>query len=108
MSHILQNLTESRPSTEINDIDEGLSSAGYDIITAKLMSAKRHWSSVIYEANRDSIYSDLEPKRLTHVVTAAQTHSDDSISASQISQIGTKLNDDELRISVAIRFDRVV
>ena len=43
----------------------------------------------------------LEPKQLTHVVTTDQAHSGDWISATPITQIGTKLNDDELRISIA-------
>ena len=50
----------------------------------------------------------LEPKRLTHVVMAAQAYRGYWISATPIAQIGTKLNVDELRISVALRLGLVL
>ena len=108
VNQILQNLTESRPTSEFDDIDESWSSACYDVIPANFRSAQRHWSSVIYKANLESIKSDLEGKRLTHVVAVAQAHNSDWISAIPIAQMGTKLNDDEFRISVALRFGLVV
>ena len=52
--------------------------------------------------------SVVEPKRLSHVVTVAQAHNGDWISATPIAQIGTRLYDDELRILVAFRLGLVV
>ena len=84
-----QNLAISRPTSELYDIDESWSSAGCDVIPANFRSAQWHWSLVIYEANLESIKSDLEPKRLTYVVTAAEAHSGERISATMIAKIGT-------------------
>ena len=66
------------------------------------------WLSVVYNDNFESTKSGLQSKRLTHVVTAAQAHSDDWINAIPIAQFGTKLNDEEVRYSVALRIGLVV
>ena len=107
MNQILKNLILSRQTSEFDYFGESWSSAGYDVILANFRSPQRHWSSVNYKANLESIKSGLEPKRLTHIV-AAQAHSGDWISATLISLIGTKLNDGKLRIPVALRLGLVV
>ena len=89
-------------------IDESWSSASYDFTPANLRSAHPHWSSVVYEFNLESIKLGLEPKRLTHAITAARAHSGDWISVTPIAQIGTKLNDDELDILVALRLGLII
>ena len=55
------------------------------------------------EALFRSLKADAPPNRLAHILTAAQGHSGDWITAYQIAQVGTRLDDKTMRIRVALR-----
>ena len=64
---------------------------------------QRYRSSAVHEALFRSLKADTPPSRLTRIMTAAQGHTGDWITAYQIAQGGTRLDDEILWISVALR-----
>ena len=62
-----------------------------------------YWSSAVHEALFRSHRSDAQPSRLVRILTAALGNSGDWITAYQIAQVGTRLDDESIRISVALR-----
>ena len=64
---------------------------------------QRHWSSDVYEALFRALKSAAPSNRLVRIMTATQSHSGVWITANQIAQIGTRLDDETLRIGVALR-----
>ena len=65
------------------------------------MPFQRYWSSAVHEALLRSHKAGAPPSRLARILTAAQGHSGDWITAYPIAQVGTRLDNEALRISVA-------
>ena len=62
-----------------------------------------YWSSAVHEAQFRSLKSDAPLRRLARIMTDTQIHSGDKITAYTIAHVGTRLDDETLRIAVALR-----
>ena len=89
----------TRPNHAHMYSDQGYSS----VDTADKKPFQRHWSSSVHKALFHSLKAGAPPSRLARILTAAQGHSGDRITAYPIAQVGTRLDDETLRISVALR-----
>ena len=76
---------------------------GYELITTDKKPFQRYWSTAVHEALFRSLKADAPRIRLARNLTAAQGQSGDCITAHPIAQLGTRLDDETLRISVAVR-----
>ena len=76
---------------------------GHELITTDKKPFQRYWSSAVHKALFHSLKAGAPPSRLARILTAAQGHSGDWITAYQIAQVGTRLEDETLWISVALR-----
>ena len=64
---------------------------------------QRYWSSAVHEALFRSLKVDAPSIRVARILTAAQGHSGDWITAYPSAQVETRLDDEALRISVVLR-----
>ena len=64
---------------------------------------QRYWSLAVHKSLFRSLKAGALPSRLACILTAAQGHSGDWITAYPIAQVGTQLGNETLRISVALR-----
>ena len=99
VGHILQDVFESCLTSEVDSVAE----LGYELITTDKKPFQRYWSSAVHEALFLSLKAGAPPSRLARILTAAQGHSGDWITACPIAQVGTRLDDETLQISVALR-----
>ena len=95
VGQILQDVFESRPTSEVDSVAERWTELGHELITTDKKPFQRYWSSA-HKAG-------ALPSRLARILTADQGHSSDWITAYQIAQFGTRLNDETLRICDALR-----
>ena len=76
---------------------------GHEPIATDNKPFQRYWSSAVNEALFRSLKAGAPPSRIARILTAAQGHSGDWITAYPIALVGTRLDDEALRISVALR-----
>ena len=103
VGQILQDVFESSSTSEVDTVDERWTELGHELITTDRKPFQRYWSSAVHEVLFRSIKAGAPPSRLDSILTAAQGHSGDWITAYPITQVGTRLDDETLRISVALR-----
>ena len=103
VDHILQDVFVSCPTSEVDSVAERLTELGHEPIATDKKPFQRHWPSAVHEALFRSLIAGAPPSRLAQFSTAAQGHSGDWITAYPIAQVGTRLDDETLRISVALR-----
>ena len=99
VSQILQDVSESCLTFEVDSVAE----LGHKLITMDNKQFQRYWSSAVLESLIHSLKAGAPPSLLARLLTAAHGHSGDWITAYQIAQFGTRLVDETLRISVALR-----
>ena len=100
---VLQNVLESCPTSGVDSVAELWTELGHEPIVTDKKPFQRHWSSAVHKALFRSIKAGAPPSRLARILTAAHGHSGDCITPYQIAQVGTRLDDETLRISVALR-----
>ena len=103
VGQILQDVFESCPTSEVDSVAERWTELGHELITTDKKPFQRYWSSAVHKALFHSLKAGAPPSRLARILTAAQGHSGDWITAYPIAQVGTRLDDETLRISVALR-----
>ena len=103
VGQILQDVFESCPTSEVDSVAERWTELGHELITTAKKPFQRYWSSAVHEALFHSLKAGAPPSRLARILTAAQCHSGDWITAYPIAQVGTRLDNETLRISVALR-----
>ena len=105
VGQILQDVFESCQTFEVESVAERWTELEHELITTDKKPFQRYWSSAVHEALFLSLKTGAPPSRIARILTAAQGHSDDWITAYPIAQVGTRLDDETLRISVALRVD---
>ena len=103
LGQILQDVFESCPTSEVDSVAERWTELGHELITTDKKPFQRYWSSAVHKALLRFLIAGAPPSRLANILTAAQGQSADWITAYQIAQVGTRLDDEALRISVALR-----
>ena len=103
VGQILQDVFESCPTSEVDSVAERWTELGHELITTDKKPFQRYWSSAVHKALFHSLKAGAPPSRLARILTAAQGHSGDWITAYPIAQVGSRLDDETLRISVALR-----
>ena len=103
VGQILQEVFESCPTSEVDSVAERWAELGHEIITTDLKPFQRYWSSAVHEALFRSIKAGAPPSRLDRILTAGIGYSGDWITAYPIADVGTRLDDETLPISVALR-----
>ena len=103
VGQILQDVFESCPTSEVDSVAERWTELGHEVITTDKKPFQRYWLLTAHEALLGSLKAGAPPSRLARILTAAQGHSCDLFTAYPIAQVGTRLDDDTLRISVALR-----
>ena len=103
VGQILQDVFESCPTSEVDSVAERWTELGHELITTDKKPFKRYWSSAVHKALFHSLKAGAPPSRLARILTAAQGHSGDWITAYPIAQVVTRLDDETLPISVALR-----
>ena len=103
VGQILQDVFESCPTSEVDSVAERWTELGHELTTTDKKPFQQYWSSAVHKALFHSLKAGAPPSRLARILTAAQGHSGDWITAYPIAQVGTRLDDKTLRISVALR-----
>ena len=103
IGQIIQDLFYSCPTSEVDSVAERWTELGHEPIVTDNKPFQRYLSSAIHEALFSSLKAGAPPSRLARILTAAQDHSGDWITAYPIAQFWTQLDDETLRISVALR-----
>ena len=103
VGRILQVVFESCPTSEVDSVAECWTELGHKLITMVRKPFQRYWSSSVHEALFCSLKAGAPPSRISRILTAAQGHSGDWITAYPITQVGTRLDNETLQISVALR-----
>ena len=103
VGHFLQDVFESCPTSVVDSVAERWTELGHELITTDKKPFQRYWSSAVHKALFHSLKAGAPPSRLARILTAAQGHSGDWITAYPIAQVGTRLDDETLLISVALR-----
>ena len=103
VGQILQDFFEFCPTSEVDSVAERWTELGHKLITTDKKPFQRYWSSAVHKALFHSLKAGAPPSRLARILTAAQGHSGDWITAYPIAQVGTRLDDETLRIRVALR-----
>ena len=80
-----------------------MTALGHKLITTDKKPFQRYWTSAVHEALLCSLKAGAPPSRLARILTAAQGHPGDWITAYPVAQVWTRLDDETLRISVALR-----
>ena len=99
VGQILQDVLESCPTSEVDSVAERWTELGHELITTDKKPFQRFWSSAVHKALFHSLKAGAPPSRLARILTAAQGHSGDWITAYPIAQVVTRLDDETLRIS---------
>ena len=100
---IFQDVFESCLTSEVDSVAERWTELGHKLITTDKKPFQRYLSSAVHEALFRSLKVDALPSRRARILTAAQDHSEDWITAYTITQVGTRLDDETLRITVGLR-----
>ena len=108
VGQILQDVYESCPTSEVDSVAERWTELGHELITTDKKPFQRCWSSAVHEALFRSLKAGAPPSRLARIFTAAQGYSGDWITAYPIAQVGTRLDNETVRISVALRIGLIV
>ena len=103
VGQILQYDFEYSPTSEVDSVADHWTALGHEPITTDRKPFKWHWSSTVHEDLFRSLKADASPSRQARIMTAAQGQSGDWITAYPIAQIETQLNDEVLRIGIALR-----
>ena len=103
VGQILQDVFESCPTSEVDSVAERWTELGHEPIATDKKPFQRYWSSAVHDALFRSLIAGAPRSRIVRILTAAQGHSGDWINAYPIAQVGTRLDDETLRISVALR-----
>ena len=101
VGQILQDVFESCPTSEVDSVAERWTELGHELITTDKKPFQRYWSSAVHKALFHSLKAGAPPSRLARILTSAQCHSGDWITAYPIAQVGTRLDDETLRIGSA-------
>ena len=99
---ILQDVFESCPTSEVDSVAECWTKLGHKLITTDKKPLQRYWTSAVHEALFCSLKANAPPSRLARILTAAQSHSGDWITAYPIAHVGTRLDDKTLQTSIAL------
>ena len=105
VGQILQDVFESCPTSEVDSVAECWTELGHELITMDKKPFQRYWSSAVHKAlfhSLNACKAGAPPSRLARILTAAQGHSGDWITVYPIAQVGTRLDDETLRIGVAL------
>ena len=100
---ILQDVFESCPISEVDSVAERWTLLEHELIATDRKPFQQYWSSAVHEALFRNIKADAPPRRLARILTAAQGNSGHWFTAYPIAHVGTRLDDESLRISVALR-----
>ena len=103
VGQILQDVYESCPTSEFDSVTERWTELGHEPIATVNKPFQRYWSSAVHEALFSSIKGGAPPSRQSRILRAARCHSGDCISAYPIAQVRPRLDDETLRINVALR-----
>ena len=103
VGQILQDVFESCPTSEVDSVAKHWTELGHELITTNKKPFQQYWSSAVHMALLCSLKVGAPPSRLSRILTAAQGHSGDWITAYPIAQVWTRLDDKTQRISVALQ-----
>ena len=103
VSQILQDVLECCPTSEVDPVAERWTDLGHKLITTDKKPFQRYWSSAVHESQFRCINAGAPPSRLVRILTAAKGNSGDRISAKPNRSSWTRLDDETLRIIVALR-----
>ena len=103
VGQILQDVFESCPTSEVDSAAERWNKLGHKPIATDKKPFQRYWSSAVHESLFRSLKAGAPPSRLARILTAAQGDPGDWITAYPVAQVGTRLDDKTLQISVALR-----
>ena len=103
VGQILQDVFESCPTSEVDSVDERWTELRHEPIATDKKPLQRYWSSALHDALFRSLKAGAPPSRLARILTATQGHLGDWITAYPIAQVGTRLDDEILRIKIAFR-----
>ena len=103
VGQILQYVLEFCPTSEVDSVAERWTELGHKLTTTDKKPFQRYWSSSVHDTLFRSLKDDAPPIRLASILTATKSHSDGWITAYQIAQVWTRLDNETLRISVALR-----
>ena len=100
VGQILHDVYETCPTSEADSVVERWTELRHKLIFTDKRPFQRYRSSAVHEALFRSLKADAPPSRLAHILMAAQGHSGDWITAYSIAQVGTRLYNKTMRISV--------
>ena len=103
VGQILLDAFESYPTSKVDSVAERWTELGHELITSDKKPFQRYWLSAVHKALFRSLIASTPSSRLARILTAAQVHPDDWITAYPIAQVWTRLDDETLRISVVLR-----
>ena len=103
VGQVFQDVFDSCPTSEVDSVAENMTALGHEPNTTDKMPFQRFWSSAVHEVLFRSLISDAQPSRIACIMTAKQSHSDDWITAYSIAQVGTRIDEEAIRIGVALR-----
>ena len=100
VGRILSNLSESDLSSMQEDVFQRWAATGFDLVA--LHKSQRSWTRIAAASKLSEVMSTLRPKRLVRVTAASQPHSGDWLKTIPVGQVGSRLDDDPLSISVLL------
>ena len=103
VGQIHQDVLESCSKSEVESVAERWIELEHELITTDRRPFHRYLSSAVNEALFCSLKAVAPSSRQTRILTAAQGHSGDWITAYPMAQVAIVLEDVTLRISVALR-----
>ena len=103
VGQILQDVFESCPTSEVDSVAEIWNELGHELITTNKKTFQRYWSSAVHVDLFRFLKAGAPPSRLAHILTAAQGHTGDWITAYLFAKVGNRLDNETLRISAALR-----
>ena len=89
VGQILQDVLESCQTSEVDSVAELWTELGHEPIATDKKPLQRYWQSAVNEALFRSLKAGAPPSRLARILTAAQCHSGDLITAYIIAHVGT-------------------
>ena len=98
----INGILKSCPTSEVDSVVELWTALGHEQITTDKRLFQRHWSTAVQKALFRTTKPDASDAGQVYIVTAAQCHSCDWITANQIGKVGTRLVDETQQIGVAI------
>ena len=90
VGQIHQDIFLSCLTSEVDSVAERWAELGHELIMTDKKPFQRYLSLTVHKALFHSLKADAPPSRLAHILTAAQGHSGDWITAYPIAQVGTR------------------